>query len=174
MSTCSQSKGQTILQHGEAVAARYKDLIGEQKMEWRLPDWFDLDYLLPLCPSADIMEQYHIFHDCGKPYCVTVDEEGRQHFPDHARISEAVWRVHGGSEQIAEFIARDMDMHTIKPAVAAEYDRMDLAPALLLTALSELHANAEMFGGIESTSFKIKFKALNKVGKNIINKLKGI
>jgi len=173
MSSCSQSKGQTILQHGEAVAARYKDLIGEQKMEWRLPDWFDLDYLLPLCPPAEIMEQYHIYHDCGKPYCVTVDDEGRQHFPDHARISAAIWRVNGGSEQIAELIQRDMDMHTIKPADAAGYDRMDLAPALLLTALSELHANAEMFGGIESTSFKIKFKALNKVGRNIINKLKG-
>lgn len=173
MSTCCQSKGQTILQHGEAVAARYKDLIGERKMEWRLPDWFDLDYLLPLCPDAETMEQYHIYHDCGKPFCVTMDEDGRQHFPDHARISASVWRVHGGDEKIAELIERDMDMHTIKPADAAGYDRMDLAPALLLTALSELHANAEMFGGVESTSFKIKFKALSKVGRNIITQLKG-
>lgn len=174
MSECSQSKGQTILQHGEAVATRYKDLIGEQKMEWRLPDWFDLEYLLPLCLPAEVMEQYHIYHDCGKPYCRTVDEEGRQHFPDHARISASIWRVHGGSEHIAELIARDMDMHLLKPAQAVEYDRYDLAPALLLTALSELHANAEMFGGIESTSFKIKFKALNKLGRNIINHIKGI
>lgn len=173
MSSCSQTKGQTILQHGEAVAAQYKDLIGERKLEWRLPDWLDLDFLLPLCPPAEIMEQYHIYHDCGKPYCLTIDEEGRQHFPDHARISASIWRVNGGDERIAELIQRDMDMHLLKPAQAAEYDRMDLAPALLLTALSELHANASMFGGIESTSFKIKFKALNKVGRNIINKLKG-
>lgn len=173
MSACSQSKGQTILEHGEAVAARYKDLIGEQKLEWRLPDWFDLNYLLPLCPSAEIMEQYHIYHDCGKPFCLTIDDEGRQHFPDHARVSAAIWRAYGGSEQIAELIARDMDMHILKPAQAAEYGRLDLAPALLLTALSELHANAEMFGGIESTSFKIKFKALNKLGRNIITQLKG-
>lgn len=173
MSSCSQTKGQTILQHGEAVAAQYKDLIGERKLEWRLPDWFDLDFLLPLCPPAEIMEQYHIYHDCGKPYCLTTDEEGRQHFPDHARISASIWRVNGGDERIAELIQRDMDMHLLKPAQATEYDRMDLAPALLLTALSELHANASMFGGIESTSFKIKFKALNKVGRNIINKLKG-
>lgn len=174
MSNCSQSQGQTILQHGEAVAARYKDLIGKQEMEWRLPDWFDLDFLVPLIPPGEIMEQYHIYHDCGKPYCRTVDEEGKQHFPDHAKISSSIWRVHGGSEQIAELILRDMDMHLMKAAQAAEYDRLDLAPALLLTALSELHANAEMFGGIESTSFKIKFKSLNKVGRNIINKLKGI
>lgn len=102
-----------------------------------------------------------------------VDEEGRQHFPDHARISASIWRVHGGDEQIAEFIARDMDMHLLKPSEAATYDRVDLVPALLLTALAELHANAEMFGGIESTSFKIKFKALNKLGKAFTNILKG-
>lgn len=173
MSSCSQSKGQTILQHGEAVSARYRDLVGERAMEWRLPDWFDPDFLLPLCPPAETMEQYHVYHDCGKPYCVTVDDEGRQHFPDHARVSAAVWRASGGDEGIAELISRDMDMHTLKPSEAAGYDRMDLAPALLLTALAELHANAEMFGGVESTSFKIKFKALNKVGRNIINHIKG-
>lgn len=172
MMSCCQSKGQTILQHGEAVAARYKDLIGNRKMEWQLPDWFDLDFILPLCPTGIIMEQYHIYHDCGKPYCVIVDEEGKQHFPDHATVSRNIWLEYGGSEQIANLIQRDMDMHTLKPAQAVEYDRMDLAPALLLTALSELHANAEMFGGIESVSFKIKFKNLNKVGRNIIAHLK--
>lgn len=172
MSSCTQSKGQTIVQHGEAVSARYKDLIGERKMEWKLPDWFDLDFLLPLCPSKEVMEQYHIYHDCGKPFCRTIDEEGRQHFPDHARVSASIWRVHGGDPYIAELIQRDMDMHLLKPADAATYTRLDLAPALLLTALSELHANAEMFGGIESTSFKIKWKALNKLGKAFIQLLK--
>lgn len=171
--SCSQTSGQTILQHGEAVSARYQDLIGKQEMEWKLPDWFDLDFLLPLIPHSEIMEQYHIYHDCGKPFCRIVDEDGKQHFPDHAKISASVWRVHGGSEQIATFIEHDMDMHLLKPADAASYPHMHLAPALLLTALSELHANAQMFGGIESTSFKIKFKSLNKVGRNIISQLKG-
>lgn len=154
------------------MAAHYKDLIGERHLEWRLPDWFDLDFLLPLCPDVETMERYHIFHDCGKPYCLTIDEDGKQHFPDHARISAAIWRVIGGDELCADLIAHDMDFHIMKPAQAAEYERLDLAPALLLTALSELHANAEMFGGIESTSFKIKFKNLNKLGRNIINHIK--
>ena len=26
-------------------------------------------------------------HDCGKPYCITIDEAGRRHFPDHANVS---------------------------------------------------------------------------------------
>jgi len=40
--------------------------------------------------------------------------------------------------------------------------------SLLVAALCELHANAKMFGGIESTSFKIKWKKLNKRGKQIV------
>jgi len=172
MSSCCQTPGQTILQHGEAVSDRFKDLIGERRLEWRLPDWFDLDYLLPLCPSLEVMEQYHIYHDCGKPFCRTVDAEGRQHFPDHARISASIWRVNGGDQVIARLIEHDMDMHTLKPSETDEYKHLDLVPALLLTALSELHANASMFGGLESTSFKIKWKALNKVGRNLIQRLK--
>lgn len=164
--------GQTILQHGEAVAARFKDLIGERRLEWKLPDWFDLELLLPLCPDSNRMEFYHVFHDVGKPYCRTVDEEGRQHFPDHARISASIWRVNGGDPLIARLIEHDMDMHLLKPSEAAEYKHLDLAPALLLTALAEIHANAEMFGGMESTSFKIKWKSLNKVGKQLCNSLK--
>jgi len=35
-----------------------------------------------------------------------------------------------------------------------------------------VHANASMFGGIESTSFKIKFKQISKRGKQILNLIK--
>lgn len=37
--------------------------------------------------------------------------------------------------------------------------------ALLLTSLAEIHANAEMFGGVESTSFKSKYKQIDRRGK---------
>lgn len=173
MMSCCQPKGQTILEHGEAVAARYQDLIGEQKMEWRLPDWFDLELLLPFCPPAKTMEQYHIYHDCAKGDVRVLDTDGKQHFPNHAMVSAALWLSHGGDHLIGKLIEHDMDFHVMKVSDVNEYKHMDLAPALLLTALCELHANAEMFGGIESTSFKIKWKNLNKLGRNIITHIKG-
>jgi hypothetical protein len=101
-----------------------------------------------------------------------VDADGKQHFPDHARISGAIWRTLGGDPIIARYIEHDMDMHLLKPADALSYKHLDLAPALLLTALAELHANAEIFGGIESTSFKIKWKQLSKIGTILINRIK--
>lgn len=64
-----------------------------------------------------------------------------------------------------------MDLHLLKPSTIETFTRYDLAPPLLLTALSELHANAEMFGGIESTSFHIKWKTLSKTGRHICNQL---
>lgn len=47
------------------------------------------------------------------------------------------------------------------------------AVALLLTGLAEVHANASMFGGIESTSFKIKWKNLDKRGRAIAKAVSG-
>lgn len=191
MSSCYQHGDQTILQHGEAVAERYTQLISGITSGWRLPDWFIKhgQELIKLTPSADVMEQYHIYHDCGKPFCRQVDEQGRQHFPNHAAVSAGIWRVYSIQKWhdngtifpklfhsveschkscqnglIGHLIQHDMDMHTMKPAEASAYDRLDLAPALLLTALSEIHANAEMFGGITSESFCIKWKRLYKLG----------
>ena len=174
MASCQQSQHQSILQHGEAVASKFKDLINGRTEGFRLPDWFiqNEDFLKARLPNLELLETYHIYHDCGKPYCRTVDADGKQHFPDHARISGAIWRTLGGDPTIARFIEHDMDMHLLKPADAAAYPHLDLAPTLLLTALAELHANADMFGGIESTSFKIKWKCLNKVGNILIQRLK--
>lgn len=118
------------------------------------------------------MREYHLFHDVGKSFCRTVDAEGRQHFPDHARISAAIWSASGGSAEVRDLIARDMDFHTMKPADIPQYGRMDLAPALLLTALCELHSNCRMFGGTDSTSFRIKFKNLTRLGRAVLNRLK--
>jgi hypothetical protein len=42
----------------------------------------------------------------------------------------------------------------------------------LLTGLCEIHSNARMFGGIESTGFKIKWKHLDKMGKRIIERIR--
>ena len=52
-----------------------------------------------------------------------------------------------------------------------DFMKLDKWQVLLFAALSEIHSNASMFGGIESTSFKMKWKQLNKRGNAIIKKL---
>jgi hypothetical protein len=42
------------------------------------------------------------------------------------------------------------------------------AASLYLTAVAEVHANAPMFGGFESTSFKSKMKHLDRRGKALL------
>jgi hypothetical protein len=43
---------------------------------------------------------------------------------------------------------------------------------LLFSALAEVHSNCQMFGGVDSTSFKIKLKKVNQRAK-LIKKLLG-
>jgi hypothetical protein len=170
MRECEQTPGLSILDHGLQVAQRFKDLVAGQTAGWRFPGWCisHRETLLALCPPAETMETYHIYHDCGKPSCLTIDEDGRRHFPDHAEASAHTWTENGGDDLTASLIRHDMDMHLLKPSDAETYPHLDLAPALLLTALCEIHANAEMFGGIESTSFKIKWKRLDKLGNRLL------
>lgn len=175
MTACQQSSGQTILQHGEAVAQKYRDLMEGNTTGWKLPDWFIKHgaELFKLTPIADVMEQYHIYHDCAKGDCLRIDEDGKRHFSNHAMMSAALWLSHGGDSLIGKLIEHDMDMHLLKPADVDAYKHLSLVPALLLTALSEIHANAEMFGGIDSTSFKIKFKQLSKTGQLLCDRILG-
>jgi len=109
----------------------------------------------------------------GKPACRTVDENGRQHFPDHAAVSARVWREAGGCEEVAHLIASDMDVHLLKGEGVEAFAMRPEAVALLLTGLAEVTANASMFGGIESTSFKIKYKNIEKRGRAIVKAIAG-
>lgn len=47
-----------------------------------------------------------------------------------------------------------------------------VAPSLLLTAWAEIFANAEMFGGRESISFKMKYKSLSRATRAIRKAIK--
>jgi hypothetical protein len=183
MRTCYQTKGLTILEHGESVYAYYFDLHNYLfndtllTFEWRLPEWIDANKefikanLLPL----DILREYQIFHDCGKPQCVTIDELGKTHFPNHAEVSMRRWTecTEGSTRntQIGALIGMDMDIHLLKADALGEFIKRPEAISLLITGLSEIHSNAAMFGGIESTSFKIKWKHIDKRGRQIINTL---
>jgi len=65
-----------------------------------------------------------------------------------------------------------MEIHTIKAKELSFFIKNKEAISLLITGLSEIHANAEMFGGIESINFKIKYKQIDSRGKQIIKLLK--
>ncbi len=146
---------------------------GQISGDWRLPTWMSeyrsqlQNKLLP----KKIIEEYATFHDCGKPYCLTIDDCGKRHFPNHAEKSYQTWLSIGGNPQAAELIRMDMMIHTIKDCDIDEFITHPEAITLLLAGLAEVHSNAKMFGGLESDSFKIKWKQINKRGKAICQKM---
>lgn len=178
MQACEQTKGQSVYQHGISVKEHIFQLIeylktGQISGDWRLPEWLSeyrqqiLSVLLP----QDIIEEYATYHDCGKPYCKSIDENGRPHFTDHANVSYETWLRVGGSREAAKLMKMDMIIHTMKACDIDEFITHPEACTLLLAGLAEVHSNAKMFGGMDSTSFKIKWNQINKRGKAICQKL---
>lgn len=179
MKNCEQTKGQSVLQHGESVRDYLFDLINHLrsgtslKYDWILPDWLfeNKDLILTSLPDDETLELYTTYHDCGKPFCLTIDE-GKRHFPNHAQISHDIFKRVFNNPVAADLILRDMDIHTLKADGVKEFAKNPHALTLLLTGLAEIHSNCQMFGGPESTSFKIKWKCINQRGKQILNQLK--
>jgi len=187
MLKCEQTKGQSVYQHGQSVRNHFFELIHalkhddkEMLSKWRIPKWlFDYkDCILDNLYEQGKIELYTLYHDAGKPYCRYVDKEtGKVHFPNHAEVSRYIWDCVGGNKIVGNLIADDMIIHT---ATAEEIDRKlkedwDAADAitLLIVALSELHSNAKMFGGIESPNFKGKWKKVERRGNQITKHLFG-
>lgn len=178
MQQCPQTDTQSVWQHGLSVKDHVFQLIdflntGNIQGQWKLPEWMYqyrqqlLDRLLPL----PIIKEYAIFHDCGKPYCFQLDEQGKRHFPNHPQQSYQTWLSISDNKQIAALILMDMKIHTIKAVEIEEFIKQPEAITLLLAGLAEVHSNAKMFGGLESESFKIKWSQINKRGKMICQKL---
>ena len=174
MSSCFQTKEQTIFDHGMSVRDYTFDLLGilegnKPKFNWQLPSWFFeyKDLILKNLLDEYYIEKYTVFHDCGKPFCLTTDEDGKQHFLHHAETSYQTWMTLEGNEQIGRLIRMDMDIHTLKPEQVAEFAARKEATTLLIVGLAELHSNATLFGGINSVGFKSKWKKLNRRGKEI-------
>ena len=179
MSECEQTKGQSVLQHGQSVRNYLFDLINHLRnssplqYEWRLPDWVseNKDFLLSSLPDDETLELYTIYHDCGKWKCLTIDSEGKRHFPNHAEVSYQYFKQVFNNQVAADLILHDMDIHLLKSDGVVEFCKNPYVLTLLLTGLAELHSNAQYLG-LESTSFKIKWKSINQRGKQIINQLK--
>jgi peptidyl-tRNA hydrolase len=181
MKTCEQRSGQNIWEHGESVRDHLMDLLKflrdsryTSKYTWRYPQWL-LSHsreLLGCLPPDHVLEKYALWHDCGKPFCKVQDENGKVHYPDHAKVSASIFReLYPEQEDVATLIEMDMDIHLLPADGIEEFCTRPQAIALLLTAVAEVHANAELFGGITTDSFKIKWKHLGRRGASICKRL---
>lgn len=199
MDSCFQFRTQSVLEHGKSVWSYADRLLSflekEEKEEelstssflmndWKLPTWLLLyrKQLLENVYSKDVLQTYLIYHDCGKPFCRQVDEAGRQHFPNHAEVSYNAWSFllsrnpelnTPNNKIVAELIRHDMDVHLLKSDRVPAFCELgkQMAASLLIAGLAELHSNAQMFGGLNSDSFRIKWKNLEKRGKQVCSLL---
>jgi len=177
MKDCEQSKGQSVLQHGFSVKNYLFDLLSylrrgtPLKYDWVLPDWIyeKKDLILSSLPSDYTLKLYTIFHDVGKPMCLTVGEDGKRHFPNHAEVSYQIFSQLFDNPIAADLIKHDMDIHLLKADGVKNFMAIPNFLTLLIVGLSEVHSNSSMFGGNQSVSFKIKIKSLIQRGKQIFN-----
>lgn len=181
MKKCEQFDNFTVLDHGNAVHNVYIELLNHAQhntaipVDYRIPEWIFDKRIIDGQLDIIIMQNYQIMHDVGKNNCVSVDENGQRHFPNHAAISKQVWDEHSdGSENdniVGELIGMDMLAHTVKGDDLQAFVKHSYAPSLLLTALAEVHANAKQLNRLQSDGFKIKCKQLDKVAKNLLKSM---
>ena len=182
MINCEQTQGQNVLEHGISVKNYFFDLLnhiktGEKlKYEWRLPKWIlseeNKNLLINKLPTDDTLDLYTTYHDCGKPFCVKIDSDGKKHFPQHSIYSYNVFKKVFNDDIAAELVLHDMDIHLLKAEGEKDFSNNPYALTLLLSGLSEVHSNSNMFGGLDSISFKIKWKTLVKRGEHVIHLIK--
>ena len=188
MESCEQTSGINMIQHGLMVQQKFSELATLlQKKEffdlgtsgYRLPRWF-VDHhetFLEKLLDPFTVNLYTTWHDCGKPVCRETDDSGKNHYPNHAEVSARVFGELFPIETLAQtLIRRDMECHTLKLSSPEEIqfflrDGENVTLTLLLAALAEVLSNASLFGGLDSTSFKIKFKHLEKFGKRLFQHL---
>lgn len=176
MRKTEQTKGQSVLEHGLSVRNYTFDLINHLRyntplnFDWILPDWVytNKELILSNLPDDKIIKYYTILHDCSKPYCLKVDDEGKNHFENHAELSADIFSKLFNCKTTEHLIRHDMDIHLLKADDVDQFCKDPLCLTLLLVGLSEIHSNSNMFGGTKSESFKIKWKKINQRGKKII------
>lgn len=180
MLRCQQTQGQSVYQHGQSVCTHFFDIVDHIKKihdlpedRWKLPSWIVEygDKLVEHLHDESVIRQYTTYHDCGKFLVETVDAYGKKHFPNHAQASKDLWFSVGGSTLVGNLIGWDMDIHIlssdgINSRCKDDWSKAD-ATTLLLASLAEIHSNSKLFGGITSDNFKIKFKTVDRRGKQI-------
>lgn len=166
MRDCYQFDNVSMYDHGLLVSKEYCNIISSLEngiVPEHLPEQLLTLYKTNTLLCFSKMLNYHILHDCGKPLVKTVDEEGKQHFPNHSQVSYNQFiKIYPNNEEEAFMIKHDMDFHSLSISELQDLVQTKYGFSLYLTAWAELLANAQMFNGFESVSFKIKKKKLIK------------
>ena len=172
MESCEQAPGLNMLQHGQQVHNEYLKL-NEQlnsntiKCKELEAFWQRFKHAIP--PSS-VLEKYHTYHDCGKPLCLEISADGKRRFPNHAKLSAKQYSIIFPADKFTSIlIEHDMDFHTCKGDDLNDLLKNPIAPILYITAWAEINANAQMFGGFDSESYKIKRSRLIQSGKKLLN-----
>ncbi len=169
MKSSYQFDNWTIYQHGQDVWKHTKQLICSNFDGFTLPEWFKENHHFIINNLHDwkTISTYNQYHDCGKPFCLVIDSDGKKHFPNHAETSKKMFLDAGGDSLTAGLIGYDMMCHSGDIDMTLPIKTL---LTLLITAFAEIHSNAKQFpGGTSSTSFKIKYKRLDKIGKKILD-----
>lgn len=172
MSRCEQAPGHNMLQHGQAVHAHYIALMDRVRTDPAAHPQLAAILEHAALPPATSLAPYHLYHDCGKHLVLTVTEEGKRQFPGHAQASAQQYALLFPADAMTRhLIEHDMDFHTLRGDDLLALCQDPLAPVLYATAWAEVYANAAMFGGTQSDSFKIKAKRLTQAGKKLLSTL---
>jgi hypothetical protein len=165
MESCEQAPGLNMLQHGQQVHEEYI-LLTERLQAGTEHEILQRIYNQVKLPPIDVLKNYHLFHDDGKPFCLEIGEDGKRRFPNHAEKSAEIYlQVFPEDKFTAMLIKSDMLFHNSKMCDIIDLWNNPIAPILYFTAWAEINANAKMFGGKDSTSYKIKAKHLIQAGK---------
>ncbi len=170
---------QTVWDHGVSVKNYTFDLINHLrngtplKYQWKVPSFLYMqrEYILDNLVPDSTLYLYTVFHDCGKPRCRQVDDQGKVHYPDHANVSADLIKEYFPLPILEKLVRMDMVLHTMKAEDIPEFAKHREAVSLLIVALAEVHSNAELFGGMDSISFKIKLKHIEQRGKALMRTL---
>lgn len=188
MRSCNQTDNQSIMEHGLSVHKQAFKIIEALYFPRILKDLHPFlppqllksknfrkhikDNLYPL----ETIWDYTIFHDCGKPSCIQVDENGQRHFPEHNLISAQTWEEVTGDLVVSSLMHEDMTLHRMKAAEWADYIQ-DIHPAeictLLVVAYASIAANAIDHDpqGIHGERYKIARKKLDRFTKRYYQSL---
>jgi hypothetical protein len=172
MIACEQAPGLNLLQHGQSVHAQYRQI--QRDFEQGQLDCKELQTLYARfereLPDTESLERYHIYHDCGKHLCATQTAEGKRQFPNHAEVSAHQYGILFPEDvRTKQLISLDMAFHTLRGEELLRLCADPLAPILYFTAWAEVNANAVMFGGRSSESYKIKRSRLIQAGKKLLS-----